>query len=330
VFEQLGDQASVLKDVQPMFITPIVFAGWKSEMERLGFTGRKVDIADIIDAVESKKTTVWATNPTQSNSGATTLFAFLNHFAGNPPTTQLTMAQLNSPAVKSGIKRFVHTFAKTPPSTGTMMEDCLAHPAQCKTLFTYEDLVIEKNQELVKAGREPLYAVYPRGSLAISDAPLGFFPHGSNPEKEATFKALQDYLRSPAGQAKVKALGRRPYGSIGLSLPGADPKVFNPAWGIQATVNEPTIVYPKADVIQAALDNYQLAYRQPVDVVYCIDGSGSMDGNGGWNGVVRAANLLFDPTQARKYLLQVNSEDKTTAPSRAARGPSTATAQRSC
>lgn len=312
VFEQLGNQRNTLKDVQPMFITPIVFAGWKSEMQRLGLVGRNVSIGDIVKLVDSRRTTVWATNPTQSNSGATALFAFLNYFAGNPPSTQLTLQQLNTPAVQNGIKQFTRSIAKTPPSTGTMMDDCLAHPSECKTLFTYEDLVIEKDQQLVQQGKEPLYAVYPQGSLAISDAPLGFLPHGGDAAKEQTFRALQRYILSPEGQAKVEALGRRPHTSIGLSLPGADPKVFNPAWGIQANVTQPIVHYPNAAVIQTALDNYQLSYRSPVSDYYCIDGSGSMGGNGGWNGVVRAADLLFDPSQAAKYLLQVSPQDRTT------------------
>jgi Ca-activated chloride channel homolog len=312
VFEQLGDQSNVLKDVQPMFITPIVFAGWKSEMQRLGFIGRNVSIGDIIKAVESKEVKVWATNPTQSNSGATTLFAFLNYFAGNQPTTQLTEQQLRSQPVVEGIKRFVDAISKTPPSTGEMANDCIAHRSECQTMFTYEDLVIEKDQKLVKEGREPLYAVYPRGSLAISDAPLGFFPHGNNQGKEAAFKALQAFILSPEGQAQVEALGRRPYTSIGLSFPGANPKVFNPEWGIQANVNEPTIHYPNAEVIQSTLNNYQLAYRTPVDEFECIDGSGSMGENGGWNQVDEAEELLLNPAQASKYLLQVNPLDETT------------------
>jgi len=312
VFEELGNEKSVLKDVQPMFITPIVFAGWKSEMQRLGLVGRQVTIGDIVKLVESKQTTTWATNPTQSNSGATALFAFLTYFAGNPPTTQLSMQQLSTPRVQNAIKQFTRAIAKTPPSTGTMMDDCVAHPTQCKTVFTYEDLVIEKDQELVGQGHEPLYAVYPQGGLAISDAPLGFLPHGTNAAKEKTFLALQQYLLSPAGQAKVEAFGRRPHTSIGLSLPGADPKVFNPAWGIRATVNEPIVHYPNASVIQTALDNYQLSYRSPVSDYYCIDGSGSMGANGGWDGVSNAAGLLFDPAQESKYLLQISPRDSTT------------------
>jgi Ca-activated chloride channel family protein len=312
VFEQLGDTANQLRDVQPMFTTPIVFAGWKSEMQRLGLVGHDVTIGDILKVVTSGKTTVWATNPTQSNSGATALFAFLNYFAGNQPGQQLTLDQLNEPKVKQGITRFIHSIARTPPSTGTMMDDCITFDKICKTMFTYEDLVIEKNQELVKAGHEPLYMVYPRGSLAISDAPLGFLPHGSDPQKEANFKALQEYLLSPEAQAKVEAFGRRPYTSIGLSLPNADTNVFNPDWGVQANLKEQTITYPDAQVIQQVLANYQLAYRRPVNVAYCLDGSGSMGSNGGWDGVEQSVKILFDPATAARYLLQISPKDRTT------------------
>jgi Ca-activated chloride channel family protein len=55
------------------------------------FVGRnKVSVNEVLAAVESGKTKVWVTNPTQSNSGATVLFGFLNHFAGNGPGQPLT------------------------------------------------------------------------------------------------------------------------------------------------------------------------------------------------------------------------------------------------
>jgi Ca-activated chloride channel family protein len=195
------------------------------------------------------------------------------------------------------------------------MNDCLAHADRCKTVFTYEDLVIEKNLELVKAGREPLYAVYPRGSLAISDAPLGFAPHGgeSDAAKRAILTSLQDYLLTDAdAKAKLLRLGRRPAGSVGLSLDNPDLTVFNPAWGIQANLREQGITYPSATVIQSALDRYQTRYRMPVDVYYCLDGSGSMGPNNGWVGVRDAAHQIFDADQAALNMLQTHPDDKTT------------------
>ena len=315
VFLQVGDRDSTLTDVKPMFLTPIVYAGWQSEMQSLGFVGRPdVAIGDILAAVESGQTKVWVTNPTQSNSGATVLFGFMNHFAGNGPGQALTEQQLESPAVDKGITRFIRAMDQTLPSTGTMMNECLAHPDACRTMFTYEDLVIEKNLELVRAGREPLYAVYPRGSLAISDAPLGFFPHhnGSDSGKRQALTDLQSYLLSPEAQTKLLKLGRRPATSIGLTLTNPDLAVFNPAWGIQANLREQGIRYPSAAVIQSALAMYQTHYRRPVTAFYCLDGSGSMAENGGWEGVEDAAHQIFDPDQAAANFLQTHPQDHTT------------------
>jgi Ca-activated chloride channel family protein len=315
VFLQVGDKSSALQDVKPMFLTPIVYAGWQSEMQKLGFVGKTdVAIGDILTAVESGKTKVWVTNPTQSNSGATVLFGFMNYFAGNGPGQPLTQQQLDSPAVDEGITRFIRAMDQTPPSTGTLMNDCVAHQDACRTVFTYEDLVIEKNLELVKAGHEPLYAAYPRGSLAISDAPLGFYPHHNDSDtgKKQALNELQSYLlTSPEAQQKLLKLGRRPATSIGLTLENPDSAVFNPAWGIQANLREQGIQYPSATVIQSALDRYQTHYRRPVAAFYCLDGSGSMDGNGGWAGVEKAARQIFDQDQAAANFLQTHPEDKT-------------------
>jgi Ca-activated chloride channel family protein len=316
VFLQVGDRNSVLQDVKPMFLTPVVYAGWRSEMQKLGLVGKTdIGIGDILKAVESGQTTVWVTNPTQSNSGATVLFGFMNYFAGNGPGEALTQAQLDSPAVEDGIKRFIRAMDQTPPSTGTLMNDCIARPGACRTMFTYEDLVIEKNQELVRAGKEPLYTVYPRGSLAISDAPLGFFPHGNNSDagKKKAFDELQSYLlTSPEGQAKLLGLGRRPATSIGLSLSNPDLKVFNPDWGIQANLHEQGIQFPATPIILSALDRYQTDYRRPVDAYYCLDGSGSMADNGGWSGVEAAGHQIFDQDKAAENFLQTHPQDRTT------------------
>jgi Ca-activated chloride channel family protein len=300
-----------------MFSSPVVFAGWKHVMDGLGFTpGSDTSIQQILDAVEAGKTRVWITNPTQSNSGATVFFGFLNYFAGNPPGQALTQEQLDSDQVRSGITRFVSKFAHTPPSTKTMMDECIASPDRCDAVFTYEALVIETNRERLPQGQEPMTVVYPQGSLAFADSPLGFLPHGDNSEKKANFEKLQKYLLSPGAQQALLQLGRRPVNSSGLSLHNA-PKdildnVFRADWGIVTDRQEQPIRFPSASVIESALYNYNTVYRQPGIFVYCIDGSGSMAGNGGWKGVTEAANILFDPDNARKYMLLANPRDSTT------------------
>lgn len=317
VFEQIGnDRCSNLKDSAPMFSSPIVFAGWQRSMDRLGFTpGSNTSIQQILDAIEADRVKVWITNPTQSNSGATVFFAFLNYLAGNPPGQALTQEQLDSEPVRTGITTLMGKFGNTPPSTGTMMRECAAAPDRCEAVFTYEALVIETNRERVGQGLEPMTVVYPQGSLAFADSPLGFLPHGDNTDKSANFQKLQDYLLSQPAQQKLLELGRRPVNSQGLSLPDlpADIRadVFRPEWGIVTDRQEQPIRFPSAAVIESALYNYNTVYRQPGNFVYCIDGSGSMEGQG-WEGVEEAANILFDPDNARKYKLLANPQDTTT------------------
>ena len=317
VFEQIGNEkCNNLVDSAPMFSSPIVFAGWRHVMDGLGFTpGSDTSIQQILDVVESGKTDVWITNPTQSNSGATVFFAFLNYFAGNPPGKALTQEQLDSEQVQSGITRLMNKFTHTPPSTKTMMDECIASPDRCDAVFTYEALVIETNRERVPNGQEPMTVVYPQGSLAFADSPLGFLPHGDNSEKKANFKRLQNYLLSPEAQQALLQLGRRPINSSGLSLPNVPQdildNVFRRDWGIVTDRQEQPIRFPSAQVIENALYNYNTVYRQPGNFVYCIDGSGSMDGDG-WKGVEEAANILFDPDNAKKYMLLANPRDSTT------------------
>lgn len=313
VFAQVGNTKGELTELQPMFLTPIVFAGRESTMKKLGFADNpNVGMADILSAIEAGKMKTWTTNPTQSNSGATTLFAFLNHVAGNDAGQPLTMEQLDSPKVDAAIKAFVRAMDRTPPSTGTMMEQCIEPNSGCETLFTYEALVIEYNQRLVRSGQEPLVAVYPRGALAISDAPLGFLPGENADEKRAMFLKLQDYLlNDEKATGEIRSLGRRPATSIGLVLDNPDTSVFNPAWGIKTDIKEQGIAYPAAPVIEAALDRYHTRYRPAVTTYYCLDGSGSMTGEG-WKGVQAAAHELFDAQRAQANRLQTGPDDTTT------------------
>lgn len=312
VFAQLGNTDGKLRHVQPMFLTPVVFAARQPVLDRMGLNRDDVTIAEVITAVEADQAQVWATNPTQSNSGATALFAFMNHFAGNGPGQPLTQEQLDSSQVDEGVRSFIRAIDRTPPSTGTMMDECLASPDQCEAMFTYEALVIEQNQQLVQQGQEPFRVVYPHGGIAISDAPLGFLPGGeAATEKEQIFTELQNYLlRDPAARSKLLDLGRRPADSIGLTLQNPDQAVFNPAWGIQTDIREQGVTYPAAGVIEETLARYHTRYRLPTNTYYCLDGSGSMSGDG-WDGVTAAAHELFDADRARVNLLQTAPQDST-------------------
>jgi Ca-activated chloride channel homolog len=168
--------------------------------------------------------------------------------------------------------------------------------------------VITANRQLTTDGREPLYVIYPVDGLAIADWPLGYVDHG-DAAKSALFDKFQAFLLSDGVRGELLAAGRR-VGPIGINPVGADPKVFNPDWGIDLTRVIQPITPPAPEVIREALVLYQTIFRKPSLTVYCIDFSGSMSGKG-VEGVKSAMRVLLDSDQASRYLLQATPGDIT-------------------
>jgi Ca-activated chloride channel family protein len=170
-----------------------------------------------------------------------------------------------------------------------------------------ESAVITANQRLTAEGRDPLHVVYPVDGLAIADWPLGYVDRGDAAKAEF-FAKFQAYLLSEDVQKELLAQGRRV--GLGLNPVGADPAVFNPAWGIDLNrVIEP-ITLPSPDVILEALDLYQTALRKPSFTVICLDFSGSMEGDGEKD-LKSAMRVLLEPDQAARYFLQRSTGDVT-------------------
>src|SRR6185369_11847942 len=110
-------------------------------------------------------------------------------------------------------------------------------------------------------------------------------------------------------QQEIVALGRH-VGSVGDALQGANPTIFNPDWGINASQFLNQIRYPKAEVIQEALDLYQSAFRKPSLTVYCLDYSGSMQGDRE-EGLKTAMRMILNQEQAKQSFLQAAPDDVT-------------------
>ena len=160
-----------------------------------------------------------------------------------------------------------------------------------------------------REGKEPLYAIYPEDGLAIADSPLGYVDNGDK-AKETLFLQLQQYLLSPPVQAQIEAQGRR-VGLVGVGVEHPDPAVFNPDWGIDTRRVLNPIRFPDAAVVRDALNLYQTTFRKPSLTVYCVDFSGSMNDNGGEQGVKSAMEILLDPQKAKAQFLQPSPGDVT-------------------
>ena len=262
-----------ISDTKSTSINPIVFGIKKSKAEELGFVGREVYTQEIVNAVQEGKLKFSMSNPVTTNSGASAYLGILTTLAGNPEV--LTEDMLDNEELKNNMKAF---FSGVERSSGN--EDYLEEmfiSGDYEAVFSYESSIININQELEKKGKEILYAIYPVDGVSISDSPLGFIDQ-KNERKKEQYKQLSEYLLGNDGQKLLAKYGRRTwYGGV---TSNADKKVFNPNWGIDTTTYISPLKYPSTTVIKKALALYQTSLRKPVHVVFCLDYSGSMYGQG--------------------------------------------------
>jgi Ca-activated chloride channel family protein len=301
----LGDTQHVVQQTKSIMATPVVFAVKKPVAERLGWVEREVTVAEIMTAAESGQLRYMTTSATQSNSGAMAYLGYLYAFAGQPEV--LTSDMLHDPAVISQTKRILNLVDRSAGASGFLRDLFLQQYGAFDGMVNNESAVITANQQLTAEGRDPLYVIYPVDGLAIADWPLGYVDHGDAAKAEF-FAKFQDYLLSEDVQKQLLAQGRRV--GLGLNPTGADPAVFNPDWGIDLDLVIQPIRLPSAEVLREALVLYQTEFRKPSLTVYCLDYSGSMEGDGERE-LKAAMGVLLDPELAARYLLQPSSRDVT-------------------
>lgn len=299
----LGDHNHKVKYAQSVLTSPVVFGIKKSLAEKLGFVGRPVRVADILAAIRQKDLKFMMTSASQSNSGASAYFGFLYALLGNPE--YITKEDLHKPELKKEIRDLLSGIDRSSGSSGWLKD--LFLKGNYDAMVNYESTIIETNQQLIRQNKEPLYVIYPMDGLVIADSQLGYVDNGDK-DKEAFFKKLQTYLLSAKVQAQFLKLGRRT-GFAG-EVQDAPVDVFRSEWGIDTKKILSPIKLPGGDVILEALNLYQTAFRKPSLTVFCLDFSGSMDGNGGSSQVKKAMELLLNQEQARKYFLQASSDDR--------------------
>lgn len=175
-----------------------------------------------------------------------------------------------------------------------------------EAVVTYETSIININKKLEAQGEEPLYIVYAKDGVSISDSPLAYI-NNSDEQKLEIFTKLQSYILSDEGQQELVKTGRRVwYGGVN---PNADKETFNPNWGIDTNKYLVPVKYPSAEVIKKALGLYQSELRKPIHAVFCLDYSGSMYGSGN-NQLVEAMKYILTKEEASKNMLQFSSKDK--------------------
>ncbi len=304
---QLGDSAKVIKHSQSILRSPVVLGLRKSLAQDLGWVGRDdVTIQMIEAAATADRFRLAMTSATQSNSGASAYFGFLYALAGSPDV--LTMENLADPAVLDGVRTLLAQVDRSSGSSGWLKDAMVANPDAYDAMFNYESVILEANQALTTAGKDPLYVVYPANGLSVADSPLAFIAKG-DAAKEAAFLKLQEFLLSAETQQTLSGLGRRS-GLIGMEAEAADPAVWRADWGVDLARSIAPVPTPSAEVIGEALRLYQTELRKPSLTIWVLDVSGSMEGEP-IAALKQAMGLLLDKEAAAVNLLQPSSRDVT-------------------
>ncbi|MBR6034318.1 MAG: VWA domain-containing protein [Clostridia bacterium] len=299
----LNSNVSV-KNSKSTSINPVVFGITKSKANELGFIGTEVYTKDIVNAIESGKLKFNMPAVTQTNTGATAYLGFLTALAGNPEI--LREEDLEKEDLKQSL---ISLFSGVQRSSGTeeFLEE-LFLTGKYDAVVTYEASIININKKLESQGKEPLYIIYAKDGVSISDSPFAYIDN-KDKRKLEVFEEIQSYLLSNEGQTKLGETGRRVwYGGVNEN---ADKTLFNPEWGIDTTQYLTTTKYPSTAVIRKALGLYQTKLRKPIHAVFCLDYSGSMYGTG-LNQLRNAMHYILDEEEAGKDLLQFSEKDKIT------------------
>lgn len=300
----MGDTNRVLKHTETTSITPVVFGVKKSLAQKLGFAGRDdVKLREIINAIEKGDLKFAMTSATQSNSGASAYLAFLTALSKNPKDG-LSADDLKNPQLQKDIKSLLSGVNRSSGSSNWLVD--LFMMGDYDAMVNYEQLIIQTNMELEKAGKEPLYAIYPVDGLSLSDSPLAYVDKGDE-KKEKDFLDLQKYLLSEETQKEIEKTGKR---NAFSKISDDNKAIYKGEWGIDPDKVLSPVRLPQSAVISEALNLYQTSFKKPAYTIYVLDYSFSMRGKGEEQ-MIKALEQVFIPENASKNLLQATSKDKT-------------------
>ena len=298
------DNSYLTSDSKSIVMNPVVLGIEKDKAEELGFVDKEIYNKDILDAIKSGKLKYIMSSVTKTNTGATTYLNFLNSLAGSPEV--LTEEMLDNTSLRTDLKNFFKGVERV-SGDEDYLEDIYLK-GEYNAMITYESSLISLNKKLEKNGKTPLYLVYPLDGVAINDMPFAYVNNDlKDEENKEKFLKLQNYLRSDECISKMEKLGYRSwYGGVKEKT---DTKTFNPNWGIDTTKYLKDMKYPSKKVITKAISIYIEELRKPTHVVFCLDTSGSMYGNGIAE-LQEAMNYILNYETASKDMLQFSDSDK--------------------
>jgi len=282
-------------------INPVVFGVKKSKAQELGFTSGEVYNKDIVNAIKDGKLNYVMTSVTKTNTGLISYLGFLNALSGSPEI--LTSEMIKNPKLENDLKALFSGVQRVSGSD-SFLEDMFLGSDEYDAVVATESSLIRINKKLVNVGREPLYLIYPVDGVAVNDSPFAYLDYGQ--DRKENFLLLQSFLLQTEEQENLEKLGKRTwYGGIKAD---ADTSVFKKEWGIDTNQYLNATKYPSKDVIDEAIIFYIESLRKPAYVAFCLDYSGSMNGDGEKQ-LENAMEYILDYEQAKQEYLQFSEKD---------------------
>lgn len=280
---QASSGGPLVESTQDLVLSPVVIAMWKPMAEALGWPSKQVGWSDIIELTKSEQG--WAkynfpqwgrfkfghTQPEYSNSGLMAIIA--QAYAGAGKTNDLTMQDLQSPAVATLMKEVQAGIVHYGESTGFFGRKMFSSgPEFLSAAVLYESVVIEANEPGKYNLQFPVVAIYPKEGTFWSEHPVGVInkPWVTPEHKEAAKKYIEYLLQRPQQESALK-YGFRP---SDVSIPLAAP--LTPDFGVNPNEPKTTLQTPSAEVINGTIELWRVQKKKS-HVVLVMDTSGSMN-----------------------------------------------------
>lgn len=299
------DNTYTTSESKSISISPVVMGIKKSKAEALNLVNRDVYNSDLLELIKNKQIKYVMSSVTQTNTGATAYLGFLNALAGSPEVLSEKMLE-----DENLISDMINVFSGVERVSGDedYLEKMFLNSDNYEAVIASESSLININKQLKEQNKEPLYLIYPKDGVAVNDSTFAYIDNGSE-RKKKQFKTIQSFLLSNDGQNEIQELGRRTwYGGISLDV---NKNIFNPEWGINTNKYLITTKYPSKSVMTKAINLYIEELRKPTHVVFCLDYSGSMDGEG-INQLINSMDYILTYEKAAKDKLQFSKKDKIT------------------
>lgn len=274
-----GHTKPVARPGEPLVLSPVVIAMWKPMAEALGWPGKALGWADLLEVGRDPRgwerlgRPEWGamklghTSPESSSSGLLSVLAIA--YAGAHTQRGLTAADLPKlEPFMAGVEGAIVHYGK---STGFFADKMIERgPGYLSAAVMYENLVIES---YARRPPLPLVAVYPVEGTFWADHPYSVLDADwVDADAREGAAALLAHLRSKAAQERALALGFRP---ADPALPIGAP--IDAAHGVDPKQPQTLLEVPDAPTLEALIAAWRRT-KKAADVVFVFDKSGSMTG----------------------------------------------------